>query len=494
MRALFDPDLFNPLYWHLQDARHDPLIRFIWVRGGSSAAKTFSYIQATLIDLLQGKGSTMVLRKYGSDIDDSIYREFKEVIYQWGLEDHFTIQQRLIIGPKGDIIRFRGLDDAEKLKGIAAFRWVMMEEINQFDEADLKQVRKRLRGRPGQQIIGLWNPVDENHWLKTNILDVEEWEDLPLELEGSPGISALDPEHSFKKRNARQNAIYFKTTFRDNFWIVGHPINPEVGFVDQHTLDDFEHDRKHDFNFFRIYADGEWGKMDTGAEAYKRFDPAYNTEAIPYDPELPLHLSFDENVNPYMPATVWQAEGSKVWQIDELVMRPKQNNLPETCREFIKRYKGHGSGLVVYGDATSKKKDAKLERGYNFYDLIRDLLSEFHPQFRVPAANPSVMMRILFINEAFRGMIQDVEIIIGKECKTTIEDFKYIKEAPDGSKLKEMVTDKSTKVRYQPYGHLTDSAEYFICEYFRKEFRSWQRGPAKSVSYLAGKKRVVKSY
>ena len=52
---------------------------------------------------------------------------------------------------------------------------------------------------------------------------------------------------------------------------------------------------------------------------------------------------------------------------DEVCLESPRNNLRYLCAEFKKRFKGHVAGLFVYGDATSRKQDTKLEKGYNFY-------------------------------------------------------------------------------------------------------------------------------
>jgi hypothetical protein len=493
MRVTIDPRGFNPLYWHLTKILQDEEIRFVYVYGGSSAAKTYSLLQRILLFTLQGAGSTMALRKYAVDIRDTIYQDCKSILNSWEpLDERFTLTQNLIETSK-DRIRFRGLDDSEKLKGISSFRWIFMEELNQFDERDFKQVRKRLRGRKGQQIIGLWNPVDETHWIK-KVLDRETWEDLPLEVEGSPGVSRLDPDHSFVKINQKRNAILIRTTYRDNFWIVGHPTDPDVGFYDRHTIEDFENDRIHDFNFWNIYANGEWGRTDTGAEIYRHFDPGIHTKPVQYNPDLPLHLSFDENVHPYPTLLVWQGEGSRADLVDEICLEAPKNNLTYTLTEFKRRYPAHRSGVLVYGDATSRKEDTKLEKGYNFFRLVEDGLREYRPVLRVPSANPSVMMRTAFIDAVFAGRIPGLQITIGNNCTKTIADFKYTKQAADGSKLKEKETDKATGVRFEPFGHATDASEYFLTQFFANEYNDFRNGGRREVNYLKGQRQNRTSY
>ena len=307
MEIKFNKKLFNPLYWHIRKYTQDKKIRFLLIYGGSSAAKTYSVTQSTIYDTLCEADRYMVCRKVGSDIEDSIYSDFVGIINNWNLGKLFTCIKNKIDNISGAYIRFRGLDDSEKIKGISRFKRVILEELSQFTHEDFKQVRKRLRGRPGQQIIAMWNPISEEHWIKKEIIDTQTWIDLPKEIYGID-YSKLSDE-SFVRINEEGNTILIKTTYMDNFWVVGHPELSNVGFIDEHTIADFEFDRKHDYPYYRVYALGEWGKLDTGAEFYKAFNVSHSVKPKGYNPELPLHLSFDENVNPYVSCSIWQAEG-----------------------------------------------------------------------------------------------------------------------------------------------------------------------------------------
>jgi PBSX family phage terminase large subunit len=134
---VFNKNLFNKVYWHLKEAFENILIRFIWIYGGSSASKTFSVVQYLIIDMLQGNdNNALVLRKFHVDIKDSIYADFKNIINGWNLQDYFIIQQDFIKCKTGSYVRFRGLDDSEKVKGISGFKRIILEEISQFDEVD----------------------------------------------------------------------------------------------------------------------------------------------------------------------------------------------------------------------------------------------------------------------------------------------------------------------------------------------------------------------
>lgn len=452
----------------------DESIRYILVYGGSSAAKTYTVVQRAIVDSIVERDAIIVLRKYGSDIEDSIYSDFTGIISTWKLDQFFISIKNKIHNAIDGYIRFRGLDDSEKIKGISRFKRVIMEEMTQFSHEDFKQIRKRLRGRPGQQIIGIWNPVSEEHWLKKEIIDKQSWTDLPNSIPGK-AYSELSGD-SFIKINEEKNSILIRTTYQDNYWITGHPNKPTVGFKDEHVLADFLQDKKFDYPYYQVYALGEWGKLDTGAEFYKGFSTTENVGTAEYDPELPLHLSFDENVNPYVSLAIWQAKDNHLTQIDEITLDSPRNTLQYTTTEFERRYYDHAAGLFVYGDATSRKADVKLEKGYNFFTFAVKGLQKYHPQTRVPLSNPSVMVRGMFINQLFQGRMPGYQITIGSNCKRTIEDLRYVKENSEGSKLKEKEKDSRTQVTFEKYGHLSDTLDYFVTMFWAGKFNEFQHG------------------
>lgn len=474
MKINFSKKLFTPVYWHMEKYMADEKIRYILIYGGSSAAKTYSMVQRVCVDSIRERDNVMVLRKYGSDIEDSIYSDFTGIIDTWGLGSVFSNYKNKIKNMFQGYIRFRGLDDSEKIKGISRFKRVIMEEMNQFTHEDFKQIRKRLRGRPGQQIIGLWNPVSEEHWIKTEVIDKQTWRELAKDVPGKE-YSQLS-EESFVKINEEGNTILIKTTYLDNYWIVGHPDKPAVGFRDEHVLADFEADKKFDYPYFRVYALGEWGKLDTGAEFYKSFDISRNVAKTTYQPDKPLHLSFDENVNPYLAVTLYQADGNNIYLVDEITLGNPRNTLEAVLTEIEKRYFNHFGGFYIYGDATSRKADVKLQKGYNFFTLIINGLEKYRPQTRVPLSNPPVMIRGMFINQLFQGRFPGYSLTIGDNCKKTIEDLRWVKEAPDGTKLKEKEKDAKTGVSYEKYGHLSDTLDYMVCFYLAQKFNEFQHG------------------
>jgi len=239
---------------------------------------------------------------------------------------------------------------------------------------------------------------------------------------------------------------------------------------------------------YEVYVEGNWDlQVKTGGEFYKSFELDKHIGACEYDKSLPLHLSFDDNVVPYLPAGVFQIKGKEVLMIAEIIGRSPHNTVKAVCDAFSKRFPAHNAGLFIYGDATAQKDDTKLEKGHNFFTLIAGHLARYSPRLRVLKSNPSVAMRGSFINAILEKGFQDITIKIDPSCKEAIADFVSTKEAPDGTKVKDLVTDAKTKARYQAHGHLTDLADYFLVSAFAGEFARYQNGGRPSFRAAFGK-------
>jgi phage terminase large subunit len=455
----FDSDLFNDLYYHLDDDFNNNDIRFIFAYGGSSASKTYTVVQLLIIRMLSINENTMILRKYGCDIKDSIYSDFQKIITEWDLNHLFKFQINYIeCLNTGSYIRFRGLDDAEKIKGLVGFKRVVLEEISQFDEEDLKQIRKRLRGEKGQQIVGLFNPISEDHWLK--------------KLFDSENLTEIQTNTNITSKHANNNFVVYKVTYLNNHFIVG----PQ--FIDKHTIADFEKDKITDFNYYQIYGLGNWGRLRTGGEFWKNFNTNKHISDIAYNPNLPIHLVFDENVNPYITCLVWQIAGKQAYQIDEICLEDPRNTRKHVCNEFIARYPTT-QGLFIYGDKTSWKADTGKEKGENFFTDILGYLRDYKPSLRLQSVNPSIVKSGGFVNQIFAESIDNLSISINPKCKKSINDYTYALEDSDGTIKKTKVKNKITGVTFEEFGHQSDALRYIMTVAFASEYQDYLNGGRK---------------
>jgi hypothetical protein len=412
--------------------------------------------------MLQGaNNNTLIFRKFSTDIDNSIFEDFKRIISDWNINEYFKIQKHYIeCKITGSYVVFKGLDDSEKIKGLSGFKKILLEEFNQFEYSDFKQAKKRLRGLVGQQIIGIFNPVSEMSFIKTDIFNKENLIDVPSKI-------------TQKQINETGDTVILRTCYLDNIWIVGD--GKGGGFIDKHVIADFERDKVNDPNYYDIYALGKWGKLRTGGEFLKQFKAEKHIGNFKYNPNEPLHISFDENVLPYLTCNVFQFYKNQILQIDEIMLPDPRNTLKDTCEEFLQRYGSNKQGLFIYGDATSRKRDTKLQKGQNFFKLIQSYLSSQKPIFRVPQANPSVIMSRNFVNEILSEGIDLLTFGVDSSCRNSINDYQYCTEDEDGKVNKKVIRDKTTGQSYQQYGHATDCLRYFLTILLLERYKKYVR-------------------
>ena len=217
--------------------------------------------------------------------------------------------------------------------------------------------------------------------------------------------------------------------------------------------------------------------VKAGGEFYSSFDRLIHVKHVPYTPGLPLHISFDFNVVPYITMVISQVERKEnieIRVIDELCLSSPKNKTERLCEEFINRYQDKLKyGLFYYGDATGKNQDT---RGLNDWEIAAKALKRHINNFskRVPYKNPPVSARRQFMNNILDDKYR-IRLMIDRKCKETIKDLEFVKEDATGHKLKEKVKDKNTGQTYEKYGHTSDGLDYLctnieqVKEIFKKE-------------------------
>lgn len=488
MQRTYNPKLFNPLYWHLKPLLRDPKIRYIYIEGGSSASKTFTACQAILNDQYEHEYSSVVFRRQHVDIKDSIYSSFKMASDSLELSsDYYIFQQDLIKSTDGKAnVRFRGLDNEENIKGIEKFDLCYFNEWNQFTEEQFGQARKRLRGRQNQKFVFDWNPISSKLWQYENWLDRDTWIDMPLSIPECPSkYNPLNPQFSFKKINTKGNSVWIKVTYRDNFFIVGHP-SGKGGYIDQHTLDDYEHDRIYKPNLYRIYANGERGILRTGGEFWKSFNELNNVAPVSYSPTT-IHVSCDQNAQPYITLSAWQIVGKAIKQINEFPCKSPDNNAVKSAAILIKWLDsiGYKDMLFIYGDPSGNSANVIDENNKSFYDKFIQTLRNagYSTTRRIGRAHPEVARSAEFVNEIYEKGYDGYTITIGDNCKVSIDDYISVKENKDGGMLKPKVIDKITQISYEPHGHFSDAKRYFITQILKTEFERYMGRTNKIKAY-----------
>lgn len=483
----------NPNGFYLLKYLQDATLRFIILYGGSSSGKSYSVAQTILIQTLQDDENTLVMRKVGASIQKTIYEDYKVAAKGLGIDHLFKFQQNTIkCLYNGAKIDFSGLDDPEKIKGISNYKRVHLEELSEFDEPDLKQIRKRLRGKVGQQIICTFNPVSETCWIKKKLFDTEKWHDVSMTVEIAG--KAL-PEELTKVKSIRMNStksilnprtrqieehapdmVVIQSTYLNNFWVVGSP-DGAYGYYDEQCIADFEKDRLNDPDYYNVYALGEWGVIRTGSEFFGSFHRGRHSGEHPYIPDLPIHISVDNNVLPYISVSYWQVDlstGIKIWQFHETCAESPNNTVKKSSKLVGKYLKdiGYCDKIYLHGDASTKAANSIDDEKRSWMDLFIDTLQKegFEIEDKVGNKNPSVAMTGEFINAIFDEIVPGIEIGIDESCTVSIEDYMSVQKDANGAILKTKVKNKTTMQTYEEHGHLSDTFRYVVTDLCHEDY------------------------
>ena len=384
---------YQPLYYDTN--------RYLVLYGGAGSGKSVFASQKLLLRIANETGHRiLVLRKVAKNIKQSVFARLKAQIKQLGLQDDFAINQTdksFTHIPTGNEIITSGVDDVEKLKSIETITGIWIEEATEFTEQEFDDIDIRMRGITAhyKQTIICFNPIDEKHWLKKRFFDT-----LP------------------------DNATVLKTTYADN------------AFIDKEYKKILESKIATSPNSYRIYCLGEWGREEIENAYAHNFDRDrhVSTGAL-YQPTLPVYLSLDFNVQPFVCicAHLWDDDkGQHLHVFKELVI---ENNgdvykmLDLICGTFNLKAL---SQCRVTGDAMARKREITQQKNLDAWRIIENRL-HLGRRLMVPKANPSVKDNRHLINAllAFHP-----NLIIHPTCIKLIYDLQYVEADEQGDIIK----------------------------------------------------------
>lgn len=458
----FDEDLILKPYKNLLNS--DASINLLW--GGRDSGKSYFIAQKLILECLTSKYFRCILiKKTFESIKDSQWQLIKDIVNDWNL-DHlfsFKMQPLEIHCTNGNKFIARGCDDAQKLKSISNPSHAWYEEGNQLDEADYIIATTTLRNNKG---------------------DVKEWFSFNPECEGDFKDFWLykmffsnhveKNEYTFEDNKPfimPDGSVYYRqinsthTTYKDN-----------VEFCAPSRIAIHESFKTINPYYYKVFTLGLWGKRLGGGEIMKCFKYDKHVGKTKYNANLALHISFDENVNPYLPCAIFQVEDKNIYLIDEIIGYHPNNKVVWSCNEIKRKYYNHKEAMYIYGDPASQKDDVKLQDGEDLFQIIITELYIFKPERRVLNSHPAVRTSIDFFNTILELNFNGLIFSVNEDCKISVKDYENAKENENGKIDKKTVKDKETNKTYQPYGHIIDATRYFLCYLFAKDYSLYQYG------------------
>lgn len=439
--------------------------RYLICYGGRGSSKSIFAAKKLIWRCLSEKYFRYILyRRTYNTIKDSQFQTIKDIVYEWGLQELFifNVSPMEIKCVNGNKFICRGGDEPTKLKSIKDPTGVWYEEEIP-EEGDFITITTSIRTQKAtylQEILTINPEVDGDymeHWLWKRF-----FKDQEANTFSSTAIIDIGNGKTFTNTYTCHHS-----SFLDNRWL---PDSFRAQLLHLQYTNPY---------YYTIYTLGQWGNKTTDGNFYKLFDRIRNVraaEGCKYNSSLPLHLTFDFNVHPYVTLCIWQVSGKRCVQIDEICLTTPDNRTDAACRRFVEKYNSHTAGVFIYGDPAGLHEDTRTEKGYNDFTIITKELTRFHPVSRWGKVAPPVHTRGMFINAIFDHDEQGINLIISDRCTNTVADYMMLKEAADGTKAKIKVKNSETGVSYEKWGHCSDSNDYFICSIFLSEFTNWQRG------------------
>lgn len=409
-----------------------PKYRICSLRGGTRSAKTWSTLQFLIELCCQYPNAGIVIdivRETVPALKGTVMKDFFSIMKEEGLynEKHHNKTDKIYL-LRGNEVQFFSLDDEQKVRG----RKRHILYANEANEMDY-EVWKQLLPRTSHKVILDYNPSMYEHWIYDYV-------------------------------ETRDDCALCVTTYLDN----PHLTLEQIEEIERFKIYDYDH--------YRVFGLGERGQLRTGAEFYHAFMRGRHVKRLAYNKDLPMHLTFDFNVLPYMTMLCCQIDtsgGKTVFRFfKEYCLKNPDNSSMAAAKHFVRDYGPDKPVVFYYGDASGKNRIAGQGNRRNFDD-IETVLMPFlnNASDMVLKKNPGIFSARDFINLILSGYYEGISIEIDESCTELIADMEKVKVSIDG-KAKDVVHDKQLGVSYQKHGHTSDAMTYLIISVLWKLYRA----------------------
>lgn len=360
MKIRLDPSAYSSKFHNIIHSWDRYLIAY----GGRGSGKTDSFFIKYLVSLFEPYYFKLAyINQEGSNIRDQQYAGFKRVAKRIGLYDHlkFYDGDYRIINPKtGNMMVPKGMDDPEKTKGLDDVTAIWWDEINKGTIEGFRALNELLRSPQAMylQFALSFNPVSEQHWLRSTFFHPDD-------------RHALHPD--FKGQ-----AILNRSTYLDN------------EYIDQKAyLQTLLTSAAGNKNTIRVNIEGDWGVEQNDDPWLYNFDEdKFVHDNVPFLPSFAVYLSFDFNRHPVSCVAVQMSprKGNQDSFVHFIKEFTGDVQLERLCQQIKTTYPA--SILYVTGDRTGKKGDIGFnDKHASYYKMIQSYLKLGDKQMDIEGKN-----------------------------------------------------------------------------------------------------------
>ena len=432
---------------------------------GAIFANTFDQLNTSTLFRIREYWGSIGITEWSKENPSGLYVSGKEPPLHWTkCKRNFDRFNNIISFCNGGLIFTGSLDNYMSHSG-KEFAWCLLDETKDTKEEALKEVIITRLRQPGMYVVdgkASHTGLPEQQWNPLYCLT------SPARVDWINELFELDKYIDEISAKIYSDKTYFEKEFNNKKVVISSTYH-NVHNVGINYINNILANNTAERGKALVYANPF---SVTGGEFYSSFDRLKHVKVFKYNPEIPLHLSFDQNSVPYNSCGISQVVNVKgVWEcrfIDEIALENPRNSTEEVCEEFMMRYPNHKAGLFYYGDASGRNRSTMNKDFKHHYEVIEFKLRKYlsNNSDRTLISNPSITGRRDFINLIFEDKLP-IRIYFDESCKKMIADMMYVKQALDGGKDKHIVTDKDTGDKYQKYGHFSDLIDYQCVELFK---------------------------
>jgi len=172
---------------------------------------------------------------------------------------------------------------------------------------------------------------------------------------------------------------------------------------------------------------------------YYPFDRKLHVGNYEFNPELPIWVGQDFNVDPMSSVILQPQANGELWAIDEVVLFG--SNTEETCNMLDKKYWRQKNNIVIFPDPASNSR--QHARGETDLDIFRE---KGFTRILFRRKHPAVADRINSVNALLKNAQGEVRLRVDSRCKHLIESleetiYKKGEREVDKTQSKEHSTD-----------------------------------------------------
>jgi hypothetical protein len=149
---------------------------------------------------------------------------------------------------------------------------------------------------------------------------------------------------------------------------------------------------------------------------YYPFERQVHVGKYPFNPNLPIWVGMDFNIDPMSTVVFQQQKNGEVWAVDEVVLFG--SNTEEVCDELDKRYWKFQSNVTIYPDPAGGQR--QHARGETDLDILRE---KGFRKIKYRRKHPFVADRVNAVNRLLRSADGTVKLRIDESCKHFINSL-----------------------------------------------------------------------